>query len=97
MGLFGIRGQVCTLTSGRIQVNIVKTQKREHARKPGELYAIIEAGSPGPFLELCARGQGADWDQWGNEVVDYVPSWPTYANHTSMGRGSEHEDGYLDH
>jgi N6-adenosine-specific RNA methylase IME4 len=82
MVLFGVRGQLRTLTSGRTQVNIIKTQKREHSRKPDELYAIIEACSPGPFLELFARGQRADWDQWGNEVVDYAPSWPTYAKHS---------------
>jgi len=64
------------------QVNIIKTQKREHSRKPDELYAIIEACSPGPFLELFARGQRADWEQWGNEVLDYAPSWPTYSNHS---------------
>jgi len=80
--LFGVRGQLRTLKLGRTQVNIIKTQKREHSRKPDELYAIIEACSPGPFLELFARGQRADWDQWGNEVVDYAPSWPTYANHS---------------
>ena len=82
MVLFGVRGRLRTLTSGRTQVNIIKTQKREHSRKPDELYAIIEACSPGPFLELFARGQRVDWDQWGNEVVDYAPSWPTYANHS---------------
>jgi N6-adenosine-specific RNA methylase IME4 len=80
--LFGVRGQLRTLTPGRTQVNIIKTQKREHSRKPDELYAIIEACSPGPFLELFARGQRVNWDQWGNEVVDYAPSWPTYANHS---------------
>jgi len=82
MVLFGVRGRLRTLTSGRTQVNIIKTQKREHSRKPDELYAIIEACSPGPFLELFARGQRADWEQWGNEVLDYAPSWPTYSNHS---------------
>jgi N6-adenosine-specific RNA methylase IME4 len=82
MVLFGVRGQLRTLPSGRTQVNIIKAQKREHSRKPDELYAIIEACSPGPFLELFARGQRAHWEQWGNEVVDYAPSWPTYANHS---------------
>ena len=82
MVLFGVRGQLRTLTSGRTQVNIIKAQKREHSRKPDELYAIIEACSPGPFLELFARGQRVHWEQWGNEVLDYAPSWPTYANHS---------------
>ena len=82
MVLFGVRGQLRTLRSGRTQVNIIKAQKREHSRKPDELYAIIEACSPGPFLELFARGQRVDWEQWGNEVMDYAPSWPTYAKHS---------------
>jgi len=80
--LFGVRGRLRTLAAGRTQVNIIKTRKREHSRKPEELYNIIAACSPGPFLELFARGQRANWDQWGNEVVDYAPSWPTYANHS---------------
>jgi hypothetical protein len=79
---YGIRWQLRPPTAGRTQVNIMKTQKREHSRKPDELCAIIEACSPGPFLEICARGKRVDWDQWGHEVVDYAPAWPTYANHS---------------
>lgn len=82
MVLFGIRGRLRTLAPGRRQVNIIKTQKREHSRKPDELYDIIEGCSPGPYLELFARGQRKGWDQWGNEVEDYYPSWPTYKNHS---------------
>src|SRR5882672_267604 len=37
MVLFGVRGQLRTLASGRTQVNIIKTRKREHSRKPDEL------------------------------------------------------------
>jgi N6-adenosine-specific RNA methylase IME4 len=81
MVLFGVRGRLRTLAAGRTQVNIIKTRKREHSRKPEELYNIIAACNPGPFLELFARGQRANWDQLGNEVVGYAPSWPTYADH----------------
>ncbi len=80
--LFGIRGRLRTLAPGRRQVNIIRTQKREHSRKPDELYDIIEACSPGPYLELFARGKRRGWGQWGNEVEDYNPSWPTYSNHS---------------
>src|SRR5437762_3396072 len=55
--LFGVRGHMRTLPPGRRQVNIIKTRKREHSRKPDELYDIIEACSPGPYLELFARYQ----------------------------------------
>jgi N6-adenosine-specific RNA methylase IME4 len=84
MVLFGVRGQLRTLDPGRRQVNIIKTQKREHSRKPDELYEIIEACSEGPYLELFARGKREKWDQWGNEVDGYVPTWPTYANHSQQ-------------
>lgn len=74
MVLFGVRGRLRTLAPGRTQVNVIKSRKREHSRKPEELYALIEACSPGPFLELFARGQRASWAQWGNEVEGYGPS-----------------------
>ncbi len=80
--LFGVRGRLRTLKRGRTQVNILKTRKREHSRKPDELYEIIEACSPGPYLELFARGQREGWDQWGNEAENYNISWDTYANHS---------------
>ncbi|MGH7492023.1 MAG: MT-A70 family methyltransferase [bacterium] len=80
--LFGVRGKLRTLEPGRTQVNIIKTRKREHSRKPDELYEIIETCSPGPFLELFARGHRHGWDQWGNEVENYTISWSTYSHHS---------------
>lgn len=81
--LFGIRGKNArTLAPGRRQVNIIKSMKREHSRKPDELYDIIEACSRGPFLELFARGTRPGWSTWGNQSEGYYPDWPTYANHS---------------
>jgi len=80
--LFGVRGNLRTLAPGRSQVNVIRSRKREHSRKPDELYEIIERCSPGPYLELFARGRRAGWDQWGNEADDYYPSWPTYSHHS---------------
>jgi len=51
-------------------VNLFSSRKREHSRKPDEFYEIIEACSPGPYLELFARFQRQGWDQWGNEDVE---------------------------
>lgn len=83
--LFGIRGRLRTLDPGRRQVNIIKSRKREHSRKPDELYDIIEACSPGPYLELFARGRYSErWAVWGNQSAAYEPDWPTYANHSGM-------------
>lgn len=67
--LFGITGSMRTLSPGRRQVNLLGTRKREHSRKPDELYDIIEACSPGPYLELFARHPREGWRQWGNEAV----------------------------
>ena len=57
-----------TLDPGRSQVNMIETRKREHSRKPDEQYDLIEACSPGPRLELFARGAQPGWDVWGNEA-----------------------------
>jgi MT-A70 len=54
-----------TLAPGRRQVNYIASRKREHSRKPDELYPIIEACSPGPYLELFARGARPKWQAWG--------------------------------
>jgi N6-adenosine-specific RNA methylase IME4 len=59
-----------TLKPGRTQTNIIVTRKREHSRKPDELYPIIESCSPGPRLELFARFKREGWRQWGNEDVE---------------------------
>lgn len=68
--LFGVRGSMRTLPPGRTMVNLFSSRKREHSRKPDEFYEIIEACSPGPYLELFARFQRPGWDQWGNEDVE---------------------------
>ena len=70
--LFGVRGSMRTLAPGRRQVNIIETRKREHSRKPDEQYDIIEACSPGPYLELFARYSRPGWTSWGLEADDDV-------------------------
>ncbi|MBX5447682.1 MAG: S-adenosylmethionine-binding protein [Acidothermus cellulolyticus] len=81
--LFGVRGRMRTLAPGRSQVNLIETRKREHSRKPDEQYDIIEACSPGPYLELFARYPRPGWTAWGLEASpDVVPRgrrFPNYA------------------
>jgi N6-adenosine-specific RNA methylase IME4 len=79
--LFGVRGKSArTLDVGRSQVNLLATRKREHSRKPDELYDIIEACSRGPYLELFARGKRKNWFTWGDQADEkYRPEWKTYA------------------
>ncbi len=86
--LFGVRGKNArTLAPGRRQVNLLATRKREHSRKPDEIFPIIEACSPGPRLELFARGTRPGWIVWGNQAGDdYAPTWKTYAHHSASER-----------
>ena len=86
--LFGIRGTSNrTLAPARSQVNLIRAVKREHSRKPDEMVSLIEKCSPGPYLELLARGDREGWAMWGNQAVAaYEPTWNTYANHTVAKR-----------
>jgi len=77
--LFGTRGSLRTLAPGRRQVNVLSTRKREHSRKPDELYEIIERCSPGPYLELFARHRKPGWEHWGDEVPSNLPAAPNRA------------------
>lgn len=78
--LFGVRGSMRTLSPGRTQTNLLATRKREHSRKPDELYEIVEACSPGPFLELFARYLRPGWSVWGDEAAeDVIPRGQRYA------------------
>jgi N6-adenosine-specific RNA methylase IME4 len=71
--LFGTRGKLRTAAPGRRQVNLFASRKREHSRKPDELYHIIEHCSPGPYLELFARHRRPGWSAWGDEAPEAEP------------------------
>lgn len=82
--LFGIRGKNNrTLAAGRRQPNVIVSRKREHSRKPDELYEIIEACSPGPYVELFARTQRDGWLVWGNETES--PRMPRHRGYSPNG------------
>jgi N6-adenosine-specific RNA methylase IME4 len=71
--LFGVRGKNNrTLQPGRSQVNYIGTRKREHSRKPDEIFPIIESCSPGPYLEMFARYPREGWHVWGDESAEEV-------------------------
>jgi len=87
--LFGVRGSMRTLAPGRRQVNMIATRKREHSRKPDEIYDIVEACSPGPYLELFARAPRDGWEQFGDEVESYLEHrrvHPGYAGASASSR-----------
>lgn len=70
--LFGVKGSLRTLAPARSQVNMIETRKREHSRKPDEQYDLIEACSPGPYLEMFARHPQKGWYVWGDEAPEEV-------------------------
>lgn len=70
--LFGIKGKGRTLAPARSQVNVIKTRKREHSRKPDEMYDVIERCSNSPFVELFARYNRSGWDAFGNEISNSI-------------------------
>lgn len=89
--LFGVRGKDArTLQPGRTQVNIMSTRKREHSRKPDEQFDLIQSCSPGPYLEMFARGERPGWAIWGDQAhAEYAPDWPTYAHHSQAHRTAD--------
>jgi N6-adenosine-specific RNA methylase IME4 len=67
--LFGTKGKNArTLAPGRRRTNLIA--------KPDEFYPVIESCSPGPRLEMFARGMRPGWTVWGNKADDsYRPKW----------------------
>ena len=61
---------------------MIETRKREHSRKPDELYPIIEACSRGPYFEMFARGTRQNWTSFGHQSEDYRIGWDTYSHHS---------------
>jgi N6-adenosine-specific RNA methylase IME4 len=60
--LIGTRGRPQQLS--RRSRNLIVAPVREHSRKPEEIYELIEATWPGPYVELFARYPRAGWSQW---------------------------------
>ena len=60
--LFGTRGKNArTLAPGRRQINLIATRKREHSRKPDELYAHHRGLQPGAVPRAVRPRQPAGW------------------------------------
>jgi N6-adenosine-specific RNA methylase IME4 len=47
---------------------VISAPRREHSRKPDQIYASIERLVGGPYLEMFARQRWAGWDQCGDQV-----------------------------
>ena len=71
--LLGTRGKPVRVDKGVRQV--IMAPRREHSRKPDEIYERVEALVAGPYLEMFARQRRAGWDAWGNEVDKFTHPW----------------------
>ena len=47
---------------------LIVSKRREHSRKPEEVFARIERLAGGPYLELFSRSSRPGWDSWGKET-----------------------------
>jgi N6-adenosine-specific RNA methylase IME4 len=47
---------------------LIIAPRREHSRKPDEIYGGIERMCAGPYLEMFARQQWPGWSAWGDQV-----------------------------
>jgi N6-adenosine-specific RNA methylase IME4 len=66
--LFGYKGK-CVFPLERYKRNVIQTgPPKRHSEKPEAAFALIEAVSPGPRIELFARRARPGWTVWGNEV-----------------------------
>jgi N6-adenosine-specific RNA methylase IME4 len=89
--LFGVKGNLRTLDPGRRQVNLIVSRKGEHSRKPDDVFKIIEACSPDPYLELFARERirNSRWTQCGDEIETYMLKPKVFPGYNGNGRTIE--------
>ena len=69
--LIGKRGRSLRRDCGVHEVIIAP--RREHSRKPDELYRRIERYAEGPYIELFARESRPGWITWGAERTKFDP------------------------
>lgn len=52
---------------------LIMTPRREHSRKPDELFERIEALVDGPYIELFSRESRPGWTAWGDDAGKFDP------------------------
>ena len=60
------RGKPARLSKGVRQ--IIAEPRREHSRKPDDVYRRVEALVAGPYCELFATRHWPEWDSWGRDL-----------------------------
>jgi N6-adenosine-specific RNA methylase IME4 len=78
--LIGKRGNFRAPKPADRPPSVIQAPRREHSRKPDEVYSIIERAFPtAPKIELFARHARPGWIAWGDEAPsnnrNAVPNW----------------------
>lgn len=66
--ILGVKGTPSLPLLRDDQKGLLEAPRGRHSAKPEEAYEIIERLSPGPYIELFARRERAQWLRWGNEA-----------------------------
>jgi N6-adenosine-specific RNA methylase IME4 len=61
------RGQI--RRSGTWDSSVVEAPRLSHSEKPDVFLDMVEATSPGPYVELFARRARFGWDYWGDQSL----------------------------
>ena len=70
--LLGVKGSMIKEKKNNSIMGLIKTVRREHARKPDEVRnAINKMFGHLPKIELFARNHTPSWDVWGDETDKY--------------------------
>jgi N6-adenosine-specific RNA methylase IME4 len=72
--LLGVRGPSMVPGTKSRPEDLIEAPKTKHSRKPPLAYERIRMISPGPRLELFARGEREGFDVWGHLDGPKVPA-----------------------
>jgi N6-adenosine-specific RNA methylase IME4 len=92
--LFAVRGSLRTLNKS--QPTSFEARRLRHSEKPDRFYQIVEAMSPGPYLDIFARRERARWDVFGNEVTVAHPLLDLNTEHEPPEQTSGHPEPECD-
>jgi N6-adenosine-specific RNA methylase IME4 len=87
--LIGRRGKFRAPQPADRPSSIIQAPRREHSRKPDEIYSIIERAYPElPKIELFARHARPGWIAWGDEAPSDSNRSQPDSNPTQLGAPS---------
>ena len=65
--LFAVKGSM-PLRVKNAPTHFVLPRGKDHSSKPVEIHSMVEAWSPGPYIELFSRSKRSGWISWGADA-----------------------------